>query len=302
MQISRKLASTFSTFTQHRPEVALGGLLALLYLPLLLHWANGWVNKTISTEHEYFSHGLIGIPFAAYLGWQDRQRWQQLSNQTNWVGLGLVALGVCFYLSRLTDLVNFSLVVILTGLCLWFKGRAGLRVMAFPLLLLLLATPNQIPYLIAPYTLPLQQFIAGMAGFVLLQFGMDVQVEQIYLFVNGRIVEVAPYCAGLKMLFTSCYVGLLLLYWTGAWTCRAKVLWFYVGLLVISVASNVIRNALLTFFHGTGNQAAFHWLHNSWGGDLYSAGILGLLLLLLKGLDRWIAPDASEQLDPEPET
>jgi cyanoexosortase B len=80
------------------------------------------------------------------------------------------------------------------------------------------------------------------------------------------------------------------------------VLWFYVGLLVISVASNVIRNALLTFFHGTGNQAAFHWLHNSWGGDLYSAGILGLLLLLLKGLDRWIAPDASEQLDPEPET
>ena len=41
------------------------GLIGLLYLPLLLHWADGWINKTISIEHEYFSHGLIGLPFAS---------------------------------------------------------------------------------------------------------------------------------------------------------------------------------------------------------------------------------------------
>jgi hypothetical protein len=32
--------------------------------------------------------------------------------------------------------------------------------------------------------LPLQKFIAGTAGFILVQFGMDVRGEQIYLFVN----------------------------------------------------------------------------------------------------------------------
>jgi hypothetical protein len=32
--------------------------------------------------------------------------------------------------------------------------------------------------------LPLQKFIAGTAGFIWVQFGMDVRVEQIYLFVN----------------------------------------------------------------------------------------------------------------------
>jgi cyanoexosortase B len=296
MSISRNLVSTLN---QYRFEIAISGLIVLLYLPLLLHWVDGWVNKSISTEHEYFSHGLIGIPFAAYLSWQNRQRWQQLPNQINLPGLGLVLLGVGFYLSHLTDLINLSLVTVLTGLCLWFKGKAGFRLMAFPLLLLLLATPNQIPYLIAPYTLPLQQFIAGMAGFILFQCGIDVQVDQIYLFVNGRIVEVAPYCAGLKMLFTSLYVGLMLLYWTGAWTSRAKVLWFYSGIIVISIATNVIRNAFLTFFHGTGNDSAFYWLHDSWGGDLYSTCMLGLIFLLLQGIDRWIVPVEPDEPEAE---
>ncbi len=53
---------------------AILGVLALLYAPILLHWFDGWLNKSISTEHEYFSHGIIGIPFAAYLGWINRKK------------------------------------------------------------------------------------------------------------------------------------------------------------------------------------------------------------------------------------
>ncbi|MCU0525277.1 MAG: cyanoexosortase B [Elainella sp. Prado103] len=281
------------TFTPERPIAFLGGaLLSILYLPLLFHWVEGWLNKSISTEHEYFSHGLIGLPFAAYLAWHSRQAWQMLPHRTHPLGLMLLILGVGGYLSRLPDLINFSFVAILAGLSLWLKGMAGLRLMGFPLLLVLLATPNSIPYLIAPYTLPLQKLIAGTAGFILVQLGMEVRVDQIYLFVNDRIVEVAPYCAGLKMLFTSLYVGLMLLYWTGAWISRAKVIWFYSGLVGLSVAANIIRNTLLTYFHGTDQTAAFHWLHDSWGGDLYSAGMLGVLVIWLRTLEDWI--DAAE--------
>lgn len=297
MLIRQPLAS----LDRHRSTLLVVGLLALLYGPLLVHWVDGWLNKTISTEHEYFSHGLIGLPFAAYLCWQNRQRWQQLPNstslQSNLLGLALLGLGAACYASRLTDLINLSLVLVLTGLCLWLKGLAGLRLQGFALLLVLLASPNQIPYLLAPYTLPLQSFIASMAGFILTQFGMEVRVDQIYLFVNDRIVEVAPYCAGLKMLFTSLYVGLLLLYWTGAWASRTKVLWFYTGLVMISVGANVIRNTLLAYFHGTGQDQAFHWLHDSWGGDLYSTMMLGLIALLLQGINRWVVPDWADQLD-----
>ena len=302
MQTSRTLAFSWRRYL---PEAAIALLLALLYAPLLLHWVDGWLHKSISTEHEYFSHGLIGLPFAAYLVWQNRQSWQALPHRATGLahGLGLVCLllAVGLYGSRLPDLINLSLVVMLTGLCLWLKGWPGLRLQGFALLLVLLASPNQIPYLIAPYTLPLQRLIAGMAGFILAQIGMDVQVDQIYLFVNNRIVEVAPYCAGLKMLFTCFYVGLMLLYWTGAWRSRAKVLWFYSGIVMISIAANIVRNTLLTYFHGTGQDQAFYWLHDSWGGDLYSTAMLGTLVWLIQKIEDWVEPEFEPEFEPEVE-
>ena len=282
---------------RHLPEIAILGLLLVLYAPMLLHWYDGWLHKNISTEHEYFSHGLIGLPFAAYLCWDRRDRWQHIPDRSHISGFILLLVGTALYLSNLTDLVNLSLPVMLTGLCLWFKGLPGFRLQAFPLLLVFLATPNEIPYLIAPYTLPLQKFIAGTAGFILVQFGMEVRVEQIYLFVNDQIVEVAPYCAGLKMVFTSLYVGLMLLQWTGIQISRDRLLLFFPGIITLSIAANLIRNTLLSFFHGTGQEQAFEWLHDGWGGDLYSTCLLILLIPLLRGVERITANDELDDFE-----
>jgi cyanoexosortase B len=279
-------ASPKRSLTQQLPQILIFGLLLVLYAPLLLHWVDGWINKSISTEHEYFSHGLIGIPFAAYLCWTRRDRWQQLPDSTHFLGLVLLFVATAFYTSNLADLVNLSLPMMLAGLCLWFKSLPGFRLQALPLLLVLLATPNETPYLIAPYTLPLQKLIAGTAGFILVQFGINVRVDQIYLFVNDQIVEVAPYCAGLKMVFTSLYVGLMLLQWTGVEISRKRLLLFFPGIIVLSIMANIIRNALLSFFHGTGQEQAFAWLHDSWGGDLYSTSLLILLIPLLRSVER----------------
>lgn len=299
MHTGRRLPTLFE---QALPSLAIIFLWLLLYAPLLVYWYDGWLHKTISIEHEYFSHGIIGLPFAAYLSWLHRDRWQQIPNKPHVAGLLLLLLGILLYMSGLADLINLSLPLTLTGICLWLKGIAGLRLQAFPLLLVWLATPNQLPYLIAPYTLPLQQFIAGTAGFILLQAGLDVQVNQIYLFVNNRIVEVAPYCAGLKMLFTSLYVGLMLVYWTGIWRSRAKTAFFFGSIVTVSVAANVLRNTLLTFFHGTGREDAFSWLHEGWGGDLYSTCMLGLLVLILRAIEQfsWTESDVDPDEDLSP--
>jgi cyanoexosortase B len=270
---------------------AILGVLALLYAPILLHWLDGWLNKSISTEHEYFSHGIIGIPFAAYLSWINRKKWQRLPDVNHPLGVALLIIGGIFYLSGVTEWVNLSFPAILTGLCLWLKGIPGFKLQGFPLLLVFLATPTALPYLIAPYTLPLQSFIAGTAGFILSQFGMEVAVDGTNIFVGGRIVEVAPYCAGLKMLFTTLYVCLMLLYWTGALLSRRTTIWFLSTAVVVSVTANIIRNTLLSFFHGTGQQAAFEWLHDSWGGDLYSAIMLLLLVPILNRFDRYFSED-----------
>ncbi|MFM7881220.1 MAG: cyanoexosortase B, partial [Microcystis panniformis] len=178
------------------------GFLAVIYGPVIFHWYDGWLNKSISTEHEYFSHGLIGLPYAAYIVWQNRKKWQRLEDRSHPLGAFLLTLGAILYLLGSSLWVSMSFPIILAGICLWLKGREGFKLQGFPLLLTALATPNPIPYLIAPYTLPLQVFIAACSGFILQQAGLDVSVDGVYIAVEGRMVEVAPYCAGLKMLFT----------------------------------------------------------------------------------------------------
>ena len=265
-------------------EVAVLGLLTVLYAPLLWHWVDGWLNKSISIQHEYFSHGLLGIPLAGYLVWSERQRWQALPNRFHAAGGGLFVGALLLYSSGLVDLMNLSLPTMLAALCLLFKGGAGLRLQLYPLVLVLLSTPTQLPYVIEPYILPLQRFIASVAGFILLQLGVNVQVRDIYLTVNEQLVEVAPHCAGLKMMFTSLFMGLVLTHWTGLYLSRLRTRLFFVGIIAVSVVGNILRNTILTFFHGNGMSAAFHWLHESWGGDIYSAAMLGSLVLTVNAI------------------
>jgi cyanoexosortase B len=257
-------------------------MLVILYAPVIIHWIDGWLHKNISTEHEYFSHALIGMPFAAYIAcWINRQQWRDLPDKTHPLGISLLVLAGIFYLTGQTELVNLSFPAVLTGIVLVFKGIPGFKLQSFPLLLVFLGTPNSVPYLISPFTLPLQKLIATIAGFVLIQSGMNVTVDEIYLSAGGRLVEVAPYCAGMKTLFTIFYVSLMLLYWTGAWASRKTTIVFLSGAVLLSVVSNIIRNTLLTFFHGSGRDGAFELLHAGWGSDLYFASVVGLLVLLL---------------------
>lgn len=262
------------------------GILTGIYAPLIQYWYDGWLHKNISIEHEYFSHGLIGLPFAAWIAWSDRKKWQRLPDNGHPLAPVLLLCSSIFYLTGVPDLVNLSFPIMLLGICLWLKGIPGLQMQGFPLLLVFLASPNQLPYLIAPYTLPLQSFIASVAGFILLQIGIDVKVEDIYLYVGDAIVEVAPYCAGLKILFSMLYVALMLLYWTDNISSSSKISWFLVTTVILSVTGNIIRNTFLTFFHGTGQEDLFVWLHESWGGDLYSACIMGLLIPILNGIEK----------------
>jgi cyanoexosortase B len=89
----------------------------------------------------------------------------------------------------------------------------------------------------------------------------------------------------------------MLLYWTDALSSRRITISFLSLAAIVSTIANIIRNTLLTFFHGTGQEAAFKWLHDGWGGDLYSACMLVSLVPLLN----WINSYFSASLETEQE-
>lgn len=257
------------------------GFLAFLYLPLIMRWYDGWFNKNINIEHEYFSYGIIGLPFAVYLAWSNRHQWKSLPDRSHPLSVVFLFLSASFYLSNISQFVNLSFPLMLTGVCISLKGSKGLKLQAFPLLFVYLTTPNEIPYLLTPYTLPLQQMIAGVAGFLLHLFNIPVRVDDVFLSLNDRVIEIAPYCAGLKMLLTTFYVDLMILYWTGAIRSKFVTFTFFLSSAFLSVSGNIIRNTLLTLFHTHHQDQLFDWLHEGSGGDIYSAITLFLLIPLL---------------------
>ena len=287
-------AQSSSAISTHKiPSLApatwaiLGGLV-LLYGPLFYHWVHGWLFKSISIEHEYYSHGVLGFPLAAYYVWQQRDRWNSMANRKNLLGAALLGLAAVMYLSGLADLVNLSLFALLLGMTLWLKGLDGLKLQAFPLLLLLLAVPTDMPYLATTKVLTLQQVIASFIGVILNLLGNPVTVNNIYVyFTDGAIIEVAPYCAGLKLLFTNIYVGLMLLYWTGLGKSRSRSFTFMGAVVILSFLANVLRNTVLSVFHGGGNDSAFIWLHEGWGGDVFSLIMLGGVFWMLTSIETY---------------
>jgi cyanoexosortase B len=278
----------------------LGTAVLILYGPLVVRWYDGWLNHSISLEHEYFSHGVLGLPLAIKTVWDQRDRWQDLNDRWDPVGAVLMGVAGALYLSGISDTVNLSFPLLLAGLCLWLKGTEGLKLQTFPLLLLFFATPTDTPYLIAPYTLGLQTFIAATAGFILQQLHFDVVVQEIYLYVGGRIVEVAPHCAGLKALFSNLYFCMIGIYWIEAWRDLNKTLTLIFGSVIISVVVNILRNTVLTIFHGTGQDALFHWFHEGWGSELYWVALIGLLFLFFKVVDR-LWPNETSKVEVQEE-
>ncbi len=74
--------------------------MALIYVPLIIYWYDGWINKSIGIEHEYFSHGVIGLPFAAYIVWQKREKWLKLPEKFQPIGAALLGLAGAFLFER----------------------------------------------------------------------------------------------------------------------------------------------------------------------------------------------------------
>jgi exosortase len=178
-----------------------------VYLPVLSSLVRQWASD------ENYSHGFIIVPFALYFAWRKRRALAAAPVGPGIGGLAVVAVSLLVLLAGLAGaelfLTRISLIGVIGG-SIWFLwGRAHLRLLAFPVLLLFLMVPlpaiifNQIAF-------PLQ-LLASRAGEAALTLGgVPVLREGNVLELATTKLEVAQACSGIRSLISLLTLGILL--------------------------------------------------------------------------------------------
>ncbi len=216
-------------------------LVAWLYYSIFYHLAVQWLSDP------NFSHGIFVPIFSLYVLWQDREKLKNLESEPSWLGfpsivlallmLVLGVLGVELFTSRL------SLLVLLAGIILLFRGRAFFRAVLFPwaFLILMIPLPNLI---LQKFTFPLQMLASKMSTFMLQLIGVPALREGNVIHLPYMSLEVAEACSGIRSLLSLLTLAIIYGY------LMEKRNWVRIVLACAAVPIAVVANGLRIF--GTG--------------------------------------------------
>ncbi len=298
--------------------------LAFLYADVLTKLGRDWWTD------ENYSHGLL-VPFV--IGYIVYLEFDRLKNAAGkpliWIGGALVLLALLMLLGGTLGAELFaqriSLVVMLTGIVVYFFGAAILRLLVVPFALLLFAIP--IPQIIFNrIAFPLQIYASQMAvwGIRIFEVPSIRKGNVIEILPNGATqiiaLEVVEACSGIRSLMTLVTLALVLAYFTSErnetnedrplaflknfdfW--RAIVLMLSaIPIAIFTNAARVTATGVLTYYYG--KRATESVWHDASGWLVYVAA-LGLLLFvnfILKKFQRKSREELQkEQIENQPVT
>src|SRR5579859_5875780 len=230
--------------------------------------AQMWLWWSNSPEDSY---GILVLPMAAFLIWQQKDRLERMPFTGNWGGVGLILAGgaalVVGQLGTVFTVVQYAYVITLCGLALSFLGWTAFRLIAVPLLMLLFAIPLP-QFFLASLSLKLQ-LISSQIGVALMRlFDIAVFLEGNVIDLGGYKLQVAQACSGLRYLFPLMILGFLIAYfYKGAFWKRAVL---FLSSIPITVLMNSFRIGIIgiTVEHG-GIRMAEGFLHEFQGWMIF---------------------------------
>jgi exosortase len=215
---------------------ALAFLIFVMYFAILRKLVHDW--WTIPD----FSHGLLVPFFSAYLFWKNKDVLKSIPPAPSWIGFPIIlfALGVLIAGSYGAELFlsRISLLFLLAGVILTFRGWNQFRVLAFPLLTLLLAIP--IPAIIFnQITFPLQLLASRIASDILPFLNVPVLREGNVIYLPAMPLEVAEACSGIRSLMSLGTLAIFYGYFLENSITRRVILALFS--IPIAVAANALR-------------------------------------------------------------
>jgi len=250
--------------------------LLLLFAPVIAGLFVNWY------EDPDYSQGFFVPLLAAYLVWRKRNELLRLPTRPSWHGLFIVmgSLGLLFLGSLGAEffLTRIAFVGTVVGLVVYLLGWPTLRLISFPMGLLLLMIP--LPVLVYnEIVFPLQFVASSFATRVLETLNLfPVLREGNVLVLPHSRIEVVEACSGIRSLMS--LITLAVSY--GYFAEQNRYLRIALVLLVVplAVASNgfrVVGTAMLTYYRGP--KAADGFLHSFSGWAIFIVSTCLLLML-----------------------
>ncbi|MBV9267383.1 MAG: exosortase/archaeosortase family protein [Acidobacteriaceae bacterium] len=212
-----------------------GALLFLCYAPILFRMAKQWAND------ENMGHGFFVPIVAGYIAWKRRDLLVATPRNPSMWGLVIVVwaalqalvatLGAEIFTARL------AFVMSLFGVVLFIGGKQWLKILLFPLLLLLFMIPiPQILY--ARLTLSLQMLASELGEILISAMGIPVIRTGNLLQLPSQTLDIAEACSGIRSLLSLGFLSLVYAYFTDN---RA---WMRVALLIATVPIAIFANGI----------------------------------------------------------
>ena len=249
----------------------------LMYSPALVDLVERW------EKQEEYSHGFL-IPFVTlYFIWQKKQSLKNIPFQATWLGFTLVLLGLVLYIvgniSILYTFIDYSLIMVLTGLIWSMLGTQALKVIIVPLLMLIFAIP--LPYFLDAILSSELQLLSSRLG---VEFIIWCKIP---VFLEGNVIDLGDFklqvveaCSGLRYLFPLMSIGFICAYLFNT------VLWKRVLVFLSSIPITIIMNSFRIGVVGLlvnqwGIEVAEGFLHDFEGWAVFMASLTLMIFLML---------------------
>lgn len=255
-------------------------LIGWLYWSILFHLSKQWSNDP------NFSHGFFVPVFSLFVLWQDRASLARQPREPSSWGLLIIVfsltvlvvgvLGAELFLSRI------SLLLLIAGLVIFFRGWPMFRALLFPWAFLILMIP--IPAIVfTQITFPLQILASKAAALLLPLLGVPVLREGNVINLPAMPLEIAEACSGIRSLLSLATLAIIYGYLaeTRIWTRVALAL----ASIPIAVAANSLRivgTGLLVQYWDPDKAEGFFHTFSGWLVFVVSLAMLFLLHRLLQ--------------------
>ena len=259
-------------------------LIAWLYSSILLRLAEQW------WRDPNCSHGFFVPAFSLFVLWRQRERLARLKSRPSSWGLFIIATALCVLVVGVLGaelfLSRVSLLLLLAGLTVFFRGWSYFKAVLFPWAFLLLMVP--IPAIVLnQLTFPLQILASRIAAILLPLVGVPVLREGNIINIPAVPLEVAEACSGIRSLFSLVALSLIYGYVNETRTSIRAML--TLASVPVAVAANSLRivgtGMLAQYWDPSKAEGVFH-LFSGWLIFLVSLGALWALHRLSRTLLR----------------